>query len=169
MTVHTELPERLLERSALDFDLRMVRTMPQRVHDLHACVPPRLAARTGVVPIRPQSRIITLHTHRQRRRPRQRLNDHRINGNRINDNRIDRASFLTTGGPASIATASVATELVTGRTLDEAAAITRQELIEAVGGLPASKIQCSVIAAAAIRNAVAKWRRELPDRSEDAE
>lgn len=88
---------------------------------------------------------------------------------KINDDRIDRASFLTTGGPASIATASVATELVTGRTLDEAASITRQELVEAVGGLPASKIQCSVIAAAAIRNAVAKWRRELPDRSEDAE
>jgi nitrogen fixation NifU-like protein len=88
---------------------------------------------------------------------------------KINDDRIDRASFLTTGGPASIATASMATELVTGRTLDEAAAITRQELVEAVGGLPASKIQCSVIAAAAIRNAVAKWRRELPDRSEDAE
>ena len=81
---------------------------------------------------------------------------------RIDGERIDRASFLTTGGPASIATASVATELVTGRTLDEATAITRQDLVEAVGGLPPSKIQCSVIAAAAIRNAVAKWRRAQP-------
>jgi len=79
---------------------------------------------------------------------------------RIEDDLVRRASFLTTGGPASIATASVATELVTGKTLDEATAITRQQLVEAVGGLPASKIQCSVIAAAAIRNAVAKWRRE---------
>ncbi len=79
---------------------------------------------------------------------------------RIEGDRVDRASFLTSGGPASIATASVATELVTGRTLDEATAITRQELVEAVGGLPPSKIQCSVIAAAAIRNAIAKWRRE---------
>jgi nitrogen fixation NifU-like protein len=78
----------------------------------------------------------------------------------IEDDRIDRASFQTTGGPASIATASVATELVTGRTLDEAAAITREQLVEAVGGLPPSKIQCSVIAAAAIRNAIARWRRE---------
>lgn len=86
---------------------------------------------------------------------------------KINDDRIDRASFLTTGGPASIATASMATELVTGRTLDEATAITRQELVEAVGGLPASKIQCSVIAAAAIRNAVAKWRREHESDSEE--
>jgi len=85
---------------------------------------------------------------------------------RIDDDRIDRASFLTTGGPASIATASMATELVTGRTLDEATAITRQELVDAVGGLPASKVQCSVIAAAAIRNAVAKWRREQRDGSE---
>lgn len=73
---------------------------------------------------------------------------------------VSRASFLTTGGPASIATASVATELVTGKTLDQASAITRQQLVEAVGGLPASKIQCSVIAAAAIRNAIAKWRRD---------
>ena len=79
---------------------------------------------------------------------------------RIEGERIARASFLTTGGPASIATASVATELVIGKTLDEADAITREQLVDAVGGLPASKIQCSVIAAAAIRNAVAKWRRE---------
>ena len=79
---------------------------------------------------------------------------------RIEEELITRASFLTTGGPASIATASVATELVIGKTLDEADAITREQLVDAVGGLPPSKIQCSVIAAAAIRNAVAKWRRE---------
>jgi nitrogen fixation NifU-like protein len=84
---------------------------------------------------------------------------------RIEEERITRASFLTTGGPASIATASVATELVTGKTLDEADAITREQLVDAVGGLPPSKIQCSVIAAAAIRNAVAKWRREHDDAS----
>lgn len=81
----------------------------------------------------------------------------------IEEERITNASFLTTGGPASIATASVATELVIGKTLGEATAITREQLVEAVGGLPASKIQCSVIAAAAIRNAVAKWRRENGD------
>jgi len=79
---------------------------------------------------------------------------------RIEEERIADASFLTTGGPASIATASVATELVIGKTLDEATAVTREQLVEAVGGLPPSKIQCSVIAAAAIRNAVAKWRRD---------
>ncbi len=88
---------------------------------------------------------------------------------RIEDERVDRASFQTTGGPASIATASMATEMVTGRTLDEATAITRQDLVEAVGGLPPSKIQCSVIAAAAIRNAVAKWRREQGEATEGAE
>ena len=82
---------------------------------------------------------------------------------RIEEELITRASFLTTGGPASIATASVATELVIGKTLDEADAITREQLVDAVGGLPPSKIQCSVIAAAAIRNAVAKWRREHDD------
>ena len=86
----------------------------------------------------------------------------------IEDDRIDRASFLTTGGPASIATASVATELITGRTLDEASAVTREQLVEAVGGLPPSKIQCSVIAAAAIRNAIARWRRDQTEEPESS-
>jgi nitrogen fixation NifU-like protein len=77
---------------------------------------------------------------------------------RIEDGRIARASFLTSGCPASIATSSVATEMVTGLTLDEAEALTREQFAEAVGGLPASKTHCSVLAAQAIRNAGAAWR-----------
>ena len=77
----------------------------------------------------------------------------------IENEKITQASFLTSGGPASIATASVATDLIIGMTLFEAEKITRYELVEKVGGLPPSKIQCSVIAAAAIRNAISKWKR----------
>jgi NifU-like protein involved in Fe-S cluster formation len=77
----------------------------------------------------------------------------------IDNEKITQASFLTSGGPASIATASVATDLIIGMTLFEAEKITRYELVEKVGGLPPSKIQCSVIAAAAIRNAISKWKR----------
>ncbi|MFA7248753.1 MAG: iron-sulfur cluster assembly scaffold protein [Dehalococcoidia bacterium] len=72
--------------------------------------------------------------------------------------RIAAASFLSSGCPASIATSSVATEMVTGRTAEEAEALTRDDFAEAVGGLPKSKVHCSVLAAAAVRNAVTAWR-----------
>ncbi|RLT43700.1 MAG: iron-sulfur cluster assembly scaffold protein [Chloroflexi bacterium] len=72
--------------------------------------------------------------------------------------RIVAASFLSSGCPASIATSSVATEMVTGRTPEEAEALTRDDFADAVGGLPKSKVHCSVLAAAAVRNAIASWR-----------
>ena len=74
--------------------------------------------------------------------------------------RIAAASFLSSGCPASIATSSVATELVVGRTAEEAEALTRDDYAAAVGGLPASKVHCSVLAAAAVRNAIALWRTQ---------
>jgi len=74
------------------------------------------------------------------------------------DGHIAAASFLSSGCPASIATSSVATEMVTGRTAEEAEALTRDDFAEAVGGLPKSKVHCSVLAAAAVRNAIASWR-----------
>ena len=52
----------------------------------------------------------------------------------IENEKIMQASFLTSGGPASIATASIATDLITGMTLSEAAKITRYDLVEKAGG-----------------------------------
>ncbi len=72
--------------------------------------------------------------------------------------RIDAASFLSSGCPASIATSSIATEMLTGMLVDEAEVLTREDFAEAVGGLPASKVHCSVLAAAAVRNALMEWR-----------
>ncbi len=71
---------------------------------------------------------------------------------------IERASFLTSGCPASIATSSAATELITGLSLDAAEALTREQFAAAVGGLPASKLHCSVLAAQAIHVALEGWR-----------
>ena len=82
---------------------------------------------------------------------------------RVDEGRVTRASFLTSGCPASIATSSVATELVAGLTLDEARELTREELAGAVGGLPKSKLHCSVLASQAIRNAVDDWRQRHTD------
>ena len=79
---------------------------------------------------------------------------------RFEDGRIAAASFLSSGCPASIATSSVATEMVTGRTPEEAEALTRDDFAEAVGGLPKSKVHCSVLAAAAVRNAIDAWRKQ---------
>lgn len=78
---------------------------------------------------------------------------------RIDDGRVAAASFLTSGCPAAIGTSSAATELVLGRTLDEAIALSRDDYADAVGGLPKSKIHCSVLAAASIRQAIEEWRR----------
>ena len=77
---------------------------------------------------------------------------------RFEGERIAAASFLSSGCPASIATSSAATEMVTGRTAAEAEALTRDDYVEAVGGLPKSKVHCSVLAATAVRNAIAGWR-----------
>ena len=77
---------------------------------------------------------------------------------RIDDGRVAAASFLTSGCPAAIGTSSAATELVQGRTLDDAIALSRDDYADAVGGLPKSKVHCSVLAAAAIRQAIEEWR-----------
>lgn len=79
---------------------------------------------------------------------------------KIEDGRVARASFLTSGCPASIATSSAATEMVAGRTLEEAEALSRDDYAEAVGGLPKSKVHCSVLAASAVRQAIGEWRKE---------
>lgn len=74
------------------------------------------------------------------------------------EDRIIAASFLTSGCPASIATSSVATEMIEGLTLSEAEALTRDDYANAIGGLPKSKQHCSVLARAAVAAAIASWR-----------
>ena len=77
---------------------------------------------------------------------------------RIEQERIAEARFLTRGCAAAIATSSVATEVLIGMPLDEAAQLKRQDFVDAVGGLPKSKIHCSVLAAAALKRALADYR-----------
>jgi len=76
--------------------------------------------------------------------------------------RVAAASFLTSGCPASIATSSVATEIIAGLTLPEAEALTREDYANAIGGLPKSKQHCSVLARAAVRAAIENWRASRP-------
>ncbi|MEE9217815.1 MAG: iron-sulfur cluster assembly scaffold protein [Acidobacteriota bacterium] len=70
---------------------------------------------------------------------------------------IAEARFRAFGCGAAIASSSMATVLLEGRSLEEAARLTRQEVSEALGGLPQSKLHCSVLAEEAVRRALADY------------
>jgi len=70
---------------------------------------------------------------------------------KVNDGRIQDAKFKAQGCSAAIATSSYATEMVIGMTVAEARQITKEQIAEALGGLPPSKIHCSVLASDAIK------------------
>lgn len=76
---------------------------------------------------------------------------------RIDDGRITQAKFKTYGCGAAIASSSILTELLVGRSVAEAEAISDRDVVEALGGLPERKIHCSVLAEEATRAAFADW------------
>lgn len=73
---------------------------------------------------------------------------------KIENNIIEDVSFQTFGCAAAIATSSVATTMIKGKTVEEALAITNAEVVEKLGGLPAQKLHCSVLAEEAIKAAI---------------
>ena len=76
-----------------------------------------------------------------------------------NDIIVD-AKFQTFGCAAAIATSSLATEMIIGKTVDEAEKLTNKQVIEELGGLPPQKIHCSVLAEEAIKKAVEDYRKK---------
>ena len=83
---------------------------------------------------------------------------------KVKDNRIADVKFQTFGCGAAIATGSMVTEMVKGKILEEARAVTNKAVAEALGGLPPIKMHCSNLAANAIHKAIddylGKTRRE---------
>jgi nitrogen fixation NifU-like protein len=79
----------------------------------------------------------------------------KIDGGKITD-----VKFNTFGCGAAVATSSIATEMIKGKTLDEALKLTNKAVIEALDGLPPAKVHCSVLAEEAVKAAIADYYKK---------
>lgn len=79
---------------------------------------------------------------------------------RVKDNVITDVKFKTFGCGAAIASSSMATELVRGRTLEEAWELSNRAVVEALDGLPPQKVHCSVLAEDGIHAAINDYRKK---------
>ncbi len=85
---------------------------------------------------------------------------------KIEDGMITDAKFKTFGCGAAVATSSMATELVKGKTIEEALKLTNSAVAEALDGLPPAKMHCSVLAEEGIKAAISDYyarRGPIPD------
>ncbi len=76
---------------------------------------------------------------------------------KIENDVIQDVRFKTFGCGAAIATSSMATELIKGKTIEEAVALTNKAVVEALDGLPPAKLHCSVLAEEAVKSALADY------------
>ena len=77
---------------------------------------------------------------------------------RVKDDVITDVKFLTFGCGAAIASSSMATELIRGKTLEEALKLTNKAVLEALEGLPPQKVHCSLLAEEGIQAAIQDYR-----------
>ncbi|WP_432665311.1 Fe-S cluster assembly scaffold protein NifU [Wukongibacter baidiensis] len=73
---------------------------------------------------------------------------------KIEDGVITDCKFKTFGCGSAIATSSIATEMIIGKTVEEAVSLTNRAVVEALDGLPAQKVHCSVLAEQAVKAAI---------------
>jgi nitrogen fixation NifU-like protein len=79
---------------------------------------------------------------------------------KVEDDKIAEAKFKTFGCGAAIATSSMATEMIKGKTVDESLKITNEAVAEALDGLPPNKMHCSVLAQEAIEAAIKDYKEK---------
>ena len=73
---------------------------------------------------------------------------------KVKDNIITDVKFMTFGCGSAIATSSIATEMIKGKSIDEALELSNKAVVEALDGLPTHKIHCSVLAEEAVKAAI---------------
>ena len=83
---------------------------------------------------------------------------------KVKDGKIADVKFKTYGCGAAIATSSMTTELAMGKTVDEAEQITRQNVADALDGLPPVKMHCSNLASDALREAIKDYRKKQEEK-----
>jgi len=88
---------------------------------------------------------------------------------KVDDGIITDVKFKTFGCGAAIATSSMATELIKGKTIEEALVLTNQAVAEALGGLPPVKMHCSVLAEEAVQAAIDDYLRKTTGKGLDIE
>ncbi|MCE5342264.1 MAG: Fe-S cluster assembly scaffold protein NifU [Eubacteriales bacterium] len=81
---------------------------------------------------------------------------------KVENNIITDVKFKTFGCCAAVATSSMATEMIKGKSVDEALELTNKAVAEALGGLPPVKMHCSILAEEAIRAALTDYRQKHP-------
>ncbi len=79
---------------------------------------------------------------------------------KVEDDKIAEAKFKTFGCGAAIATSSMATEMIKDKSLEDASQITNEAVAEALDGLPANKMHCSVLAQEAIEAAIKNYKEK---------
>ncbi len=79
---------------------------------------------------------------------------------KIDDGIITDIKFKTFGCGSAIATSSIATEMIKGKTVEEAVKLTNKAVVEALDGLPSQKIHCSVLAEQAVKSAVYDYSKK---------
>lgn len=82
---------------------------------------------------------------------------------KVENNIIQDVKFKTFGCGAAIATSSMATEMVKGKTIEEALEITNKAVMEALDGLPPAKVHCSLLAEEAIQAAIEDYQKKHKD------
>jgi nitrogen fixation NifU-like protein len=78
---------------------------------------------------------------------------------KISEGKVERATFKTFGCAAAIATSSILTEMIRGKTLAEVKAVTNAQVADALGGLSPLKMHCSVLAEQALRSALEDYEK----------
>ena len=86
---------------------------------------------------------------------------------KIEDDTVREMKYKVLGCAAAIATASITSEMVTGRTVDEALELTEEQVAKALGGLPPDKMHCSNLAVGALKAALRVYLSRLEQAAEE--